>query len=34
MASYRLCAQDFYSAHKSKIAGTSLFIGAFPKQNR
>jgi len=25
---------DFYSAHKSEVAGTSLFTGACPKQNR
>jgi len=26
--------QDFYSVHKSEVAGTSLFIGAYPKQNQ
>ena len=24
----------FYSAHKSEVAGTRLFTGAYPKQNR
>src|SRR6218665_416887 len=26
--------RDFYSAHKSEVAGTSLFTGACSKQNR
>jgi len=25
---------NFYSAHKSEVAGTSLFTGAYPEQNR
>ena len=25
---------DFYSAHKSEVAGTSLFTGSYPKENR
>ena len=24
---------DFYGAHESEVAGTSLFTGACPKQN-
>src|SRR6218665_1360239 len=29
-----LYTRDFYSAHKSEVAETSLFTGAYPKQNR